>query len=130
MKTYKGILVVFASLILNQVAFGAEVPHCWDKPRVIDGSFNVTVKVIQVTKEHIIDILANANSANIRANFPIIIGTAAEEPLLFMNINAQDSSTDPFRLPKEKLIAEVKKQLQPIANIEGVTIECNYRITP
>ncbi|MEK7791329.1 MAG: hypothetical protein AAB309_06860 [Deltaproteobacteria bacterium] len=120
----KGLLI--SLLFLTNLAMAGEIPNCWDRPEIEDGTFLITFSANDVTKQQLVEILNRANGRHIEARqYPIVM-----DDLIIIAVQAADSGVGEYRLSREELKQAVREELTPIAEIKGVNISCNGIVRP
>lgn len=119
--------ILISLLFLTNLAIAGEVPDCWDRPNEIqDGVFLINFSAEEVTKKQLIEILDRANGRHLQPRqYPLVM-----DDFILIVVEAVDYGVGEYRLSREELKFQVRKELTPIAQINGVTITCNNIIRP
>jgi len=114
------------SLVVSSFAFAGQVPSCFGDPSVVEGSFVVHVNTAKVTMDQLLFVLEHTSGRNLQTkSSPLVMGS---QHAVFIETHAVDYNVK--KLSQDELIRAVEAELQPIADIPGVTIQCNAKMYP
>lgn len=118
--------ILISLFFLTNLALAGEIPNCWDRPEVKDGSFLISFSANDVTKKELIEILNRVRGRHIEAQgFPIVMAD-----LIIIEVQAVDYGVGEYRLGREELKQAVREELTPMAEMKGVQISCNGIVRP